>query len=195
MGTTKQPFCAEQFTTTKWDSAQDKAQWANAMASWVQRGFPTNGWRKGLYEALHTHMFGHIAHFNQYGFYEEWFANIHRQLQWLQYVAQGGAFGMAGDPAYTWCDVERAWSAWVRESGLIARYQQLCAEDIEAKERAVLAHLSAKYEQGHEQPVETALSISLAPMHADEVSHAAVRKKRKEPQPARYVRLSLFEEA
>src|SRR5436853_622236 len=104
----KPPFGAEQFTATEWDSAEDKAKWANAMASWIQRGFPQNGWRKSLYHHLQLHMYGHIAHFNMHGFYSEWFANIHLQLQWLQYAARGGAYGMVGDPAHTWCDVELA---------------------------------------------------------------------------------------
>jgi hypothetical protein len=143
----KAPFCAEQFTATRWDSAQEKAKWANAMASWAERGFPKEGWRKGLYQQLHTHMYGHIAHYDQYGFYCEWFDGIHRQLEWLKYAASSGPFGSVGDPAYCWCDVERAFSVWVRQSGLIEHYQQLCAKDIEAKERAQLATLQAKYKE------------------------------------------------
>src|SRR5689334_3842496 len=117
------PFCAEQFTATKWVSAEEKAKWANAMASWIMRGFPKNGWRKGLYEPLHQ-MYGHSAHYNQEGFYAEWFSSIHRQFQWLEYVAGGGAFGILGDPAWTWSDVERAMRAWIWGSKLIEQYQR-----------------------------------------------------------------------
>lgn len=64
------PFVAEQFTATKWASAEEKARWANAMRSWIQRGFPEKGWRKGLYEHLHN-MYCHIAHTNMHGFSHE----------------------------------------------------------------------------------------------------------------------------
>ncbi|GHP00665.1 hypothetical protein KSF_107120 [Reticulibacter mediterranei] len=179
------PFCANQFTSTAFDSHEEKAKWANAMASWIRRGFPKNGWRKGLYEPLHTNLYGHIAHFDLHGFYAEWFADIHQQLQWLQYAAKGGAFGGGrGDPAYTWSDVERALSAWIRGSGLIERYQQRCAQEIEAKERALLSHLQQKYTT--EQPVITAASAPEKP--------PTTKKGKKEEADTKYVRFSLFEE-
>ena len=132
------PFQAEQFTPTKCDTAQDKALWANRMASWVRRGFPPEGWTKGLYTLLRSHLYGHIAHYNKEGFYAEWFADIHRQLAWLTFAREGGWLGYVGDPRATWSDVEEALSAWIREQGLVETYQQLCAADIQARERARL---------------------------------------------------------
>jgi hypothetical protein len=191
----KQPFCAAQFTATHWDSAQDKAKWANAMALWAKRGFPRNGWRKGLYGPL-THMYGHIAHFNQDGFYEVWFADIHCRLRWLQYAARGGAFaGGAGDPAYTWSDVEQALRVWIRNSGLIAHYQQICSQDIEAKERAQLAYLQRKYPDNSQ--TDGASGDTIAPVSAPSGrmphSPSPVRTRSKKPQKPCYVRFSLFE--
>jgi hypothetical protein len=139
-------FHADQFSTTQWATAEQKAQWENALASWVSRGFPQNGFTKSLYERLRN-TFGHIAHYNRAGFYGVWFADIHRQLKWLRYVAKGGAYGPIGDAAYTWSDVEAAFSAWVLQSGLMARYEQRCAAAIETSERALLAHLLSKYPQ------------------------------------------------
>ena len=141
----KDPFCSNQFTTTKYDSAEAKAKWANAMASWVERGFPENGWRKSLYIPLSRHLYGHIAHYNQYGFYAQWFDDIQRQLAWLEYVARGGIYGgVISDPAHTWSDVEQAFSVWVRKSGLLARYRQLCAADIEAAKPAATCHVAGE---------------------------------------------------
>jgi hypothetical protein len=34
---------------------------------------PRKLWTKQLYDTLHLHLFHHIAHFNQAGFYAEWF--------------------------------------------------------------------------------------------------------------------------
>ncbi len=140
------PFCAAQFTATKWASAEEKAKWANTMVSWIQRDFPLNGWTKNLYHHL-SNMYGHIAHYNQIGFYGNWFETIHQRLEWLQYIAHKGNFGCLGDPTWTWSDVEQAFSAWVCQSGLIECYQQRCAQDIERRERAQLAALQAKYKE------------------------------------------------
>jgi len=51
---------------------------------------------------------------------------IHRQLEWLKYALKGGWTGFVGSPADTWSDVEQAFSAWIREQGLVEKYQQLC---------------------------------------------------------------------
>src|ERR1700676_3664785 len=100
-------FSTEQFMATKWDDAEAKTKWANAMAAWVQKGFPEKTFRRGLYEHLSIHMYGYIAHYNKQGFYYEWFQNTRCRLAWLKYAAREGAFGcVMGDPAWTWSDVE-----------------------------------------------------------------------------------------
>ena len=106
----KPTFSANQFTSTQWATAQQKAQWATDMAAWVMRSFPQMGFTTGLYERLRN-TFGHSAHFHRAGFYDVWFADIHRQLRWLEHAARGGAYGPVGDPKFTWSDVERAFSA------------------------------------------------------------------------------------
>ncbi len=142
----KNIFSVAQFTATPYNTAEDKVKWANAMASWVQRGFPESGWRKGLYDGLYIHMYSHIAEYNQYGFYCVWFDGIDKQLQWLKYASKGGYLpGGAGHPEYTWSDVEKAFSAWIKENGFIAKYQKLVDDSIETQERAQLSHLLKKY--------------------------------------------------
>lgn len=137
-----QPFSAEQFTPTRFDSAADKAKWANAMARWAQKGFPEQGFTKNLYYHLYQHMYGHIAHYNQWGFFGEWFANDQKCLSWLLHAAKSQAYG---DPAHTWSDVALAFTAWVKQSGLIELYQQKVDQAKEAQERAQLAYLQQKY--------------------------------------------------
>jgi len=144
---TIKPFNVEQFTATKWATAADKAKWANDMASWVSRGFPVSGWRKGLYDRLHVNLYGHIAEFNMGCFYDVWFANSYKQLSWMKYVLQGGHFGIFGDPDCTWSDVERAFQTWLKESGLVEKQQESCSELTKQRELAQLAALKAKYEK------------------------------------------------
>ena len=141
----QRPFSVEQFTATEWDSAEGKARWANAMAAWVERGFPERGFTNILYQQLHLHMYSHIAHYDKQGFYRNWFCDNYQRLKWLRYTIEGGACGYATDAAWTWSDVEKAFSQWVRSVGLIEQYEKLCAEETEARERALLVQLQTKY--------------------------------------------------
>lgn len=188
---TTPPLLTEQFTATKWATAEEKARWANAMPSWIQRGFPEKGWRQGLYERLHQ-MYCHSAQYNRYGFYDEWFATVQKQRAWLEYVAKGGAFGGGmGDPAWTWCDVERALSAWIRERDLVTHYQHLSAQDTEYTERALLAILQQKYApKPPDVLLETAAATTVPVAKLPPVS-----RRRAQHQPQRpYREFSLFEQ-
>ena len=140
---------AEQFTATKWASVEDKAKGFRALVSFIQAGFPESKFTRRVYDVLYLHMLGHIAHFNQAGFYAEWFATPERQLAWLRYAAHGGAYGAGiGDPAYTWSDVETVLVEWVRTSGLVARYEGIVEGRSRSRELTQLACLQAKYGAG-----------------------------------------------
>jgi len=197
----KQPFCAEQFTATKWATAKEKATWINGMVSFILKGFPEERWREGLYHHLYN-MYCHIAHYNRHGFYAEWFATDHERLAWLEYVAKGGAFGGGmGEPTYTWCYVEAALSAWIRDSPFIELYRFLCAQHIETRERAQLAYLQDKYaknqssahgangesdeQPGEEKPLPLASSTPTRPL-------TNKRRKTGTHEAPSYVQVSLF---
>ena len=142
-------FDAQQFTATKFGSAEDKAKGLSALVSFIEAGFPESKFTRRVYDALCLHMLGHIAHFNQAGFYAEWFATPESQLEWLRYAARGGAYGAGmGDPAYTWSDVETVLVEWVRASGLVHRYEGIVEGQTRSRELAQLAHLQAKYGAG-----------------------------------------------
>lgn len=143
------PFSASQFTATQWDSAEAKAKAANDLASFVERGMPEKGWRKGIYHTLYQHLFSHIAHYDQFGFFDTWFRTAEQRAEWAEYVLRGGAFGYAGrsgDPAFTWSDVEAAFIEWFRDSGLPERFEREARDTVETRERAQLAALKARYE-------------------------------------------------
>ena len=137
----------ERFTATKWATAEDKAKGLSALVSFVEAGFPESKFTRRIYEALYLHMLGHIAHYDQAGFFREWFSTPERQLRWLQYVAKGGAYGIggSGDPTSTWSDVETALVEWVRASGLMHRYEGIVEGRTRSRELAQLAYLEAKY--------------------------------------------------
>lgn len=139
------PFSAAQFTATAYDTADDKAKFANHAVRFATAGFPDTLFPRWFYTRL-SMTFGHIAYFSQSGFYGTWFSSPAKRLDWLRYVARGGAYGYPGDPAFTYCDVERVLKVWVIQSGLIEEYQAQIATATEAAERALLARLKGKYE-------------------------------------------------
>ena len=78
-------------------------------------GFPWCGFRESLYQPL-TNMFGHIAHYNNRGFWTTWFSTPGYQQQWLIRVQNWKVYG---DPRYCWSDVETDLRDWVRDSGIL----------------------------------------------------------------------------
>lgn len=70
------------FTDVRYMSADEKtkilADWKRFTASGFERQFFT----KSLYDHFHLHC-GHIAHFDIYGFYAEWFCDPARRLAFI----------------------------------------------------------------------------------------------------------------
>ncbi len=62
-------FIAADFVPTHWDSAEQKAKFANALLTFVAQDFPRSKFHEGFYRRL-SNAFGHIANFNSAGFYE-----------------------------------------------------------------------------------------------------------------------------
>src|SRR5437763_925292 len=101
----ERPFRASQFKATKFTTAEEKAKFANMLVVWIQKGFPPGGWTKFLYHGLSQHMYSHIAHYDSNGFYNVWFANVQKQLNWIEYaIHRYTDFRIFGDPHYTWSD-------------------------------------------------------------------------------------------
>ena len=105
------PFFPRQFTPTKFATAEDKAKFANKLVTFVERGFPESLFTQDLYRRLST-CFGHIAHHNRNGFFEEWFENETLQKEWVKNAFDWGCYGEAG---HTFCDVEREVITWLQQ--------------------------------------------------------------------------------
>jgi hypothetical protein len=135
-------FTAKEFTPTKWDDGQTKANFARQFVKFLESDFDQRQFSQAFYRRL-SMTFGHIAHFNRQGFVETFFTTTTDKVRFLRMTLAHPCFG---DPAFTYSDVERALQCWLRETGILARYEQRLADETEAAERAQLARLKAKYE-------------------------------------------------
>lgn len=142
--TTITDFTADRFTPTKWDTADKKAIFGKQFIKFVQSDFARSKFPKTFYQRL-SMTFGHIAHFNQGGFFETFFTTTEGKVRFLSMTLAHPCYG---DPAWTYSDVERALQTWLREHDVLARYEARLTEETEADERAVLARLQAKYGVG-----------------------------------------------
>jgi hypothetical protein len=142
----------EDFTPTKWATAEEKAKIANKVTRFILGGFQQGSFTKVMYQRL-SNMFGHIAHYNINGFYETWFSDIQACRDWAEHITGSWLSGM-GDPKFTWSDVEKALIQWMKDNQIAEQLDELYQVDVEKKELALLNALQRK--------------------HAPQVSHAQV---------------------
>ena len=139
--TTINDFTADKFTPTQWDTAEKKAAFAATFIKFVQSDFVRDKFSKPFYQRL-SMTFGHIAHYDQHGFFETFFTSTQDKVRFLR---QTLAHPCYGDPAWTYSDVERALQGWLRANGIMEKYERRLAAEAEAEERALLARLQGKY--------------------------------------------------
>ena len=107
----KQIFSAAQFVPTQWDSAEQKAKFANHFVRFLESDCNSNLFHPWFYRRL-SMTFGHIAHFGKCGFYEVWFANDAKRRDFIRHTLDPQTGGY-GDPAYTYSDVEKALKSYL----------------------------------------------------------------------------------
>ena len=76
-------FTADRFTSTQWDSADRKAAFAKQFIRFVQSDFAKSKFPKAFYVRL-SMTFGHIAHYNQGGFFETFFTTTQDKVRFLR---------------------------------------------------------------------------------------------------------------
>ena len=135
-------FTPDKFIPTQWDTAEKKAAFAKQFIRFVQSDFAESKFPKAFYVRL-SMTFGHIAHYNQGGFFEEFFTLTADKVRFLR---QTLAHPCYGDPSWTYSDVEKSLQSWLRQNDVLAHYENRLAEEQEADERSTLAHLQAKYQ-------------------------------------------------
>lgn len=138
-------FTAEEFTPTKWDSAETKAKFANDLCRFMAADFKESLFTKTLYQRL-SMCFGHIAHYSREGFLGEFFRDLRGKVAFLEQTLAWRCFG---DPEFTYSDVEQAVNARLRRCNLLGAYRALRAAEMESAERELLRRLQQKYEGGN----------------------------------------------
>src|SRR5262249_861762 len=93
---TMHAFTAEQFTPTKWDAGQTKANFARQFVKFVESDFDQRLFSQAFYRRL-SMTFGHIAHFNRQGFFETFFSTTADKVRFLRMTLVHPCFG---DPAF-----------------------------------------------------------------------------------------------
>jgi len=159
----KGPFSPTQFIPTKWSTAEEKARFGNALLHFVDSGFARNLLTDRLYGRL-SNCFGHIAHYNLTGFYEEWFLSLSAQVRFLEHTLR---FPCYGDPEFTFSDVECGIQREVRNRNYLPWYQLLLAEEQRGAELILLERLEGKYRNRPKEPEER--PTSTPPRAGDEV--------------------------
>ena len=134
-------FTADEFTATKWDTNEDKAKFANNLCRFIAADFKTTLFTDKLYRRL-AMMFGHIAHYDRFGFTAEFFTDLRGKIAFIE---QTMMWRPCGDPAWTYSDVERAVLKRMQTCNLLSGYRQLRAAEIDGAERELLRRLQAKF--------------------------------------------------
>ena len=156
---------AEQFTATRFDTDQAKADFGNQLLTFIAEGFPQKRFTQRFYRVLMQH-FGMIAHHDQHGFWREFFTTTADQVRFLEEIISHACWG---DPAFTFSDLERVVVARLRSAGLVARLRAVLDRETEATERALLNRLQARY-QPQKAPVAVMPKLHSSDWAADQTS-------------------------
>src|SRR5271165_5496270 len=135
-------FVAADFVPTHWDTAEQKAKFANALLTFVAQDFPRSKFHESFYRRL-SNTFGHIANHNSAGFCGRFFPNAQDKLEFLE---QCVTWPCRGDPTTTYSDVERAVVARLIQSQIVTILSSQIAVERWRRELALLSELKARYE-------------------------------------------------
>lgn len=100
------------FTPTQWETSADKLKFYNQFIKFVSGGFKRSDFPKWFYVRL-SMTFGHIAHYNQQGFWDVYFTS---DADKKQFIKDCLAYPHCGDPAWTYSDVETALVEWLNKN-------------------------------------------------------------------------------
>jgi hypothetical protein len=134
-------FEPDQITPTPFYDAATKACFTNQLMRFISNDFPRKSFNKKFYNHL-CNTFGHIAHYSDTGFFEEFFTSLPDKLRFLRQTIE---FGFYGSPAHTFCDVELAVANRVVASTVIQWYLEEERLQRTAAEIALLEKLEAKH--------------------------------------------------
>ena len=134
-------FNASQFTATQHSTAEDKAKFANQFVKFVQSDFRSKEFPIWFYQRL-SMTFGHIAYYDRGGFFHTFFDDQEGKLEFIDTTL---GYPCYGDPAWTFCDVEKEIQVWMIEENIRQTYATRASAGQESAERLELARLQKKY--------------------------------------------------
>jgi hypothetical protein len=134
-------FTAAQFVATNFESAAEKASFANNLMRFLESDCPRSQFTQKLYDHL-SDCFQHIAECDKDGFYSVWFATAVEKLDFLKNLLQSPCYG---DPQWTFSDVECALQTAISDTTLLAQYQLRANAFVNCQELALLATLQARH--------------------------------------------------
>ena len=141
------PMDASMFTDTEFDSAAKKADFGLQFLKFVASDFAQAGFTNKFYNRLNG-TFGHIFHYNRDGFFQTHFSNTSSKINFLKMTM---TYPCYGQPIFTFCDVEAEIQKRLLQSGVFRELNIRLNQEVEMRERAVLASLTRKY--GNNDPV------------------------------------------
>ena len=133
----KQRIDPSQFTPTKWCSAEDKAKFVQQFQEFVEGGFQFKHFPKWFYNRLSL-CFGMIAHYDQAGFYGEYFETAHNRTNFVRECLLSQSYS-------DFSDAEKFLQGWLREFKWLEKTQTQANAALESRERAEFARLKSKY--------------------------------------------------
>ena len=136
------PITAEGLTDTKWETAADKARFANGLLRLIAEDFRPTLFTKAIYHRL-SMTFGMIAHYDRNGFAEEWFGNAEDRRRFVEALLRAPCHG---SPEHTHCDVERAIQDRLRQAEVLAELDDAARRERTARDRATYERLRARFE-------------------------------------------------
>lgn len=117
----KKLFHARHFLPTEWDTAEEKAEFANQFARFVESGFSRQFFTGKFYQRM-VCMFGFHAFPNSQNFWEYYFGAEAGRLRFIESCLERRH---EGDPARTYADVHSHLQLWLGE-----RFSALQREDM-----------------------------------------------------------------
>lgn len=93
----------ESLEPTEWSTVEDKIKFGNQFIKFMESGFDKSQFPKWFYTRL-SMCFGHIAHYDQSGFYRYFFE---RGDYGAEFIKQCLDYPCYGSPKFTYCDIEK----------------------------------------------------------------------------------------
>ncbi len=101
----------KKYTPTQHSTEADKAKFVAQFKAFVESDFALSKFPKWFYIRL-SMTFGHIAHYNQAGFYETFFNDLRGKMRFIEQCLTWPCYG---SPAFTYCDCEEEIQHWLHE--------------------------------------------------------------------------------